>query len=328
MIKIGQIGLGHNHGAAKMATIRKFSNLFDVIGIAPENEMWMEKRSNLPAYEGLPILTADEIIRNCDAVLVETEIPLLTQTAQKCADARKHILMDKPASGTLSEFKHLLETAKQNNLVLQLGYMYRYNPAILKCIEKLNNNEFGQITSINAEMSASDPVNYRRWLSQFPGGGMYIFGSHLLDLIIRFMGRPVNVHSLFSTSGKDNLKLKDQALAVLEYPNGMARIYTSAIEINGYGRRQFIISGTKATASILPMERPCRMTWSDTEIAKHHHEDFKVTVPVADPPKECRYDDEVQSFYNYVTGKEKNPWTYEHDYIVQETLLKIIEGEK
>ena len=57
MIKIGQIGIGHNHGAAKMQTLRKFPALFEIVGIAPESDTWFQKRGALAAYQELPILT-------------------------------------------------------------------------------------------------------------------------------------------------------------------------------------------------------------------------------------------------------------------------------
>ena len=38
MIKIGQIGIGHNHGAAKMNAFRKFPELFEVVGVAEEDD--------------------------------------------------------------------------------------------------------------------------------------------------------------------------------------------------------------------------------------------------------------------------------------------------
>lgn len=44
MIKIGQIGIGHNHGEAKMLAVRKFPELFEVVGYAEENEEWIKKR--------------------------------------------------------------------------------------------------------------------------------------------------------------------------------------------------------------------------------------------------------------------------------------------
>ena len=36
-IKLGQIGIGHNHGAEKMRTARKFPELFEIVGYAEEN---------------------------------------------------------------------------------------------------------------------------------------------------------------------------------------------------------------------------------------------------------------------------------------------------
>ena len=38
MIKIGQIGLGHNHGEGKMKAVRKFPELFEVVGICEQDE--------------------------------------------------------------------------------------------------------------------------------------------------------------------------------------------------------------------------------------------------------------------------------------------------
>lgn len=326
MIRIGQIGIGHNHGAARMQTLRKFPELFEIVGYAPESDDWQKKRGSLPAYEGIPRLTAEEIIEKSDAVLVETQISLLTATAQKCVDAGKHVLMDKPAGGTLEEFGHLLQTAKEKNLVLQLGYMYRYNPAVKKCLELLDSGELGEIYAVNAEMSAHDPVKYRQWLSQFPGGGMYIFGSHLLDLVIRILGKPEKVHTFYKQSGLDGVAQPDQGLAVLEYPRAMAKIYTSAVEVNGFGRRQLMVSGSKGTVDIVPLERPCRMTWSDRQLATQVHDDRKVEIPVEDLPRESRYDEEFRCFHDYVTGAKKDPWSYEHNYLVQEVLTQIVGG--
>ena len=109
-IKIGQIGIGHNHGEAKMLAVRKFPELFEIVGFSEDNEEWIKKRGNLKGYEGLTLHSTDELISKCDALLIETDVWDLTETAQKCIDAGKHIHMDKPASGTLTEYKNLLDT--------------------------------------------------------------------------------------------------------------------------------------------------------------------------------------------------------------------------
>ncbi|MBQ7089545.1 MAG: Gfo/Idh/MocA family oxidoreductase [Clostridia bacterium] len=131
MIKIGQIGIGHNHGEAKMLAVRKFPELFEVVGFAEENEEWIKRRGNLKSYEGLKRYSVDELIEKCDALLIETDVWNLTETAQKCIDAGKHIHMDKPASGTLEEYKKLLEAAKEN------PFTYEHEFAVQEVLDKI-----------------------------------------------------------------------------------------------------------------------------------------------------------------------------------------------
>ena len=327
MIKIGQIGIGHNHGEAKLAAVRKFPELFQVIGFAEEDEEWIRKRGMLPAYQGLPRLSVEEVIAQSDAVLVECDVWNLTKYAKMCIDAGKHIHMDKPASGTLEEYKALLDDAQAKGLVVQLGYMYRYNPAVLKCFEAVKQGKLGEIYSINAEMSTFHSPEYKRWLTNFPGGIMYILGSHLVDLIVYLLGEPEKVTSFLKKTQLDGIDLEDNNLAVLEYEKALARVFVSSVEVNGWGRRQLVVSGSKGTINIVPLENECTMTWADTEISTNPYEDMKQTVPVRDLPKDCRYDDMMQDFYDYVMGTKQNPFSYAHDYAVQKVLYSIV-GEK
>ena len=325
-IKIGQIGIGHNHGEAKMRAVRKFPELFEVVGYAEENERWIEKRENLKGYEGLPRLSVDEIIKNSDAILVESDVWDLTQYAMRCVEAGKHIHMDKPASGSLEEYKCVLDTAKAKSLVVQLGYMYRYNPAVLKCFEHIKIGDLGEIYSVNAEMSTFHSLAYKKWLTNFGGGIMYILGSHLVDLIVYMLGEPKKITSFMKHTGLDGIDFEDNNLAVLEYEKALARIYVSSVEVNGWGRRQLMVSGSKGTVNIMPLENDCHMTYASTEFSVKPYEDVKIEVDVNDVPKNDRYDEMMQDFYAYIQGTKQNPFTYEHDYTVQKVLSEIVGG--
>ncbi len=326
MIKIGQIGIGHNHGEAKMKAVRKFPELFEVVGYAEENEEWVQKRGNLPGYEGLKRMSVEEIIEKSDAILIETDVWNLTETAQKCIDAGKHVHMDKPAGGTLAEYKHLLDTAKEKELVVQLAYMYRYNPAVQECIKRVQGGDLGEIYSINAEMSTFHQEEYKKWLTHFKGGIMYILGSHLVDLIVYLLGKPQKVTSFLKHTGLDGIDFADNNLAVLEYEKALARVFVSSVEVNGFGRRQFMVSGSEGTFNINPIERPLTVTYSDRSIADKTYEDRKILLPFEDHTAHGRYDEMMKDFYAYIKGTKQNPFTYEHDYAVQEVLWEIIGG--
>lgn len=325
-IKIGQIGIGHNHGGAKMATVRKFPELFEVIGYAEENEKWIEKRANKPSYEGLKRYSVSELIERCDAIMLESDVWDLDKYAKLCVSAGKHIHMDKPA-GILDEFKSVLDTAKGKKLVVQMAYMYRYNPAVLECFEHIKNGDLGEIYSINAEMSTYHSKNYKTWLKNFGGGIMYILGSHLVDLIVYMLGEPKRIHSFMKHTGLDGVDLEDNNLAVLEYDKALARIFVSSVEVNGYGRRQLMVSGSLGTVNICPLERPMKMTYSDLTIADEHYQDRKVEVAIPDTiAADTRYDVMMRDFYDYIIGAKENPFTYEHDYLVQKVLDEIVGG--
>ena len=325
-IKIGQIGIGHNHGEARMRAIRKFPELFEVVGYAEENEEWVVKRGGMAGYNNLSRMSVDELIQKSDALLIESDIWNLTDYAKKCVLAGKHIAMDKPASGTIEEFKEVLDIAKEKNLVVQLGYMYRYNPAILECIRAAKSGELGEIYSINAEMSTYHPVHYKKWLTNFNGGIMYILGSHMVDLIVYLLGEPNKVTSFLKHTKLDGVDFEDNNLSVLEYDKALARIFISSVEVNGYGRRQFVISGSKGTMEVKPIENPCQMWKSSTDIAKECYADIKEEVPVKMDATNCRYDQMMQDFYAYIVGEKQNPFSYEHDYLVQKVLDKVVGG--
>ena len=325
-IKIGQIGIGHNHGEAKMLAVRKFPELFEIVGYAEVNEAWIERRGSKVGYEGLTRMSVEEVIAKSDAILVESDVWDLTKYAQMCIDAGKHIHMDKPASGTLEEFKHLLDTAKEKDLVVQMGYMYRYNPAVLKCFEHLKNGDLGEIYSINAEMSTFHKPQYKQWLQNFGGGIMYILGSHLVDLVVYMMGEPKKITTFLKHTGADGIDLEDNNLAVLEYDKALARIFVSSVEVNGFGRRQLVVAGSRGTVDICPLEKGIHMTYSDSSFAPYGCKDKKIVVPCEDNTENGRYDDMMQDFYAYIQGTKKNPFTYEHDYLVQKVLDEIVGG--
>ena len=323
MIKIGQIGIGHNHGHAKMRTVQRFPELFEVVGYAEEDEGWISRRGGLAGYECIPRLSVEEVIEKSDAILVETDVWNLTKTAQLCVDAGKHIHLDKPGSGTPEEFRRLIRTAEEKKLVVQMGYMYRYNPGFLKLLEFIREGKLGDIYTIDAQMSTLHSVPFRRWLARYNGGIQYILGSHLVDLVVYLLGKPMKVTSFLKHSGKDGIDIPDIDLSVLEYEKAVAKIFVSSVEVDGHARRQFCVSGEKASVNIFPLEPP-EMTYSDLSIAKNPFENYHETVPLAENGK--RYDLMLQDFSDYILGKKENPFSYAHDIAVQEVLDQMVGG--
>ncbi len=323
-LKIGQIGIGHNH-SDKIKSIKRFPEYFELIGWSEENEEWVERRGSNAHFGDVPRLTKEEILEKSDAVLVETDVWDLTKTAMECVKAGKHVHMDKPASGTLEEYKQLLDEAEERNLTLQLGYMYRYNPNMETLLHMAKSGELGEITSIHAEMSTLHGDKYRTWLQNFHGGNMYIFGSHLIDLIVYLLGKPQKVLSHLGESGKNGIVCTDLSTATLIYEKALARVFVSSVEVNGWARRVFSVAGTEATVELRPIEEPVRMTLARFQ-PRAGRRDLFGELPVQELEAPNRYDKMLLEFYEYVVNGKENPFTYAHEYAVQQVLDEILGG--
>ena len=206
-----------------------------------------------------------------------------------------------------------------------MAYMYRYNYAIRKCIEMIKSGELGEIYQIDAEMSTYHSKEYREWLKHFKGGSMYIFGSHLIDLIVSILGEPKNIYSFIKQTGFEDVYSDDNNFAVLEYEKAIAKITTLSVEVNGWGMRRFAVMGSKGTVEIKPIELNVKMIKSTKAmVGSSHYSDIKEEINVKDVPTLSRYDEMMKEFYQSVTGEKANPYSYKHEFAVQKTLCKVV----
>ena len=66
-IRIGQIGIGHNHGSEKMNTLRRLSDLFEVVGVVEDDPQWRRRRGDWECYRGIPWMSEEELFRRLRA---------------------------------------------------------------------------------------------------------------------------------------------------------------------------------------------------------------------------------------------------------------------
>jgi predicted dehydrogenase len=328
-IKIGQIGTGHAH-AYKIGTLRRLTDLFEVVGVADDDPKQREKNENKGHYKDLPWMTVEELLAvpGLQAVGVETEERHLVSTALRCLQAGKHVQIDKPAGESLADFKQLLDVAKSKNLTVQMGYMYRNNPAIQFCFKAVKDGLLGRVYDVDSAMNRFDNPSARARVKTYSGGIAYLLGSHLIDLSLIIMGEPEKTHSFLRKTGGDGVI--DNSLTVFEYPNGgIATMRSSINEIEGFQHRYLIVRGTKGTITIRPLEVKGNMSGGTLHLAlaEASGEFIQGEQIVEMPPLKDRYEDQWIEFARIVNGNMKNPYPYEHEYLVQKYVLKSCEIE-
>ena len=324
-VKIAQIGTSVNsHGNDIFNSLKRNSDIFEIVGVAfPENER--EKfPERMVSFEGYKELTVEEILNDpeIEAVAVETEEVNLTKYALMAAEHKKHIHMEKPGGREPLDFEKLIQTVKRNKTVFHTGYMYRYNPYVMELKQQIKNGELGDIISVETQMNCIHPKEVREWLSNFPGGMMFFLGCHLIDLIFSIQGKPKKIIPLNKCSGINGVTSKDFGMAVFEYENGISFAKTSAVEIGGFERRQLVVSGTKKTVELKPLER---IMDGGNIITERYVRESLVWRDKTDKevsPLFNRYDDMMRGFAKMVVGEKKNPWDYDYELTLYKLLLQ------
>lgn len=319
-IKIGQFGTGHAHASGKIATLRKFADTYELVGVVEPDAKKRAAAMKNSAYKDVRWITEEELLntKGLQVVAVETEVKDLLSTAERCIAAGKHIHLDKPAGEKFSHFKRIVKDAERQKLIIQMGYMLRYNPGIQFCQHALQHGWLGRVFSIEAAMSKVMSPSSRATLFPYRGGAIFELACHVLDSAIHVLGRPQKVTAFNRSSSSLNDGFPDNQYAVLEYPHATAIIHSAIVEIDGGARREFVVCGEHGTVEIRPLEpAKVRMTL-DRPQGEYKKGWQDVTVLKATG----RYDGDFTDLAAVIRGEKEYGWSYEHDLIVQETLLR------
>ena len=323
-IKVAQIGTSrYSHGTPVWKRLNRHNDLYEVVGYSfPENE-----REKVPEFmhyfDGYREMTVEEILNDpeIEAVVVETEEIYLTKYALMVAKAGKHLHMEKPGGIELEAFRELIDTMKEKKLTFTTGYMYRFNPEIIKALDRIERGELGRIYSVEAHMSCKQTAELREWLSCFPDGMMFYLGCHLIDLIYRIMGEPEQVVRLSCSTGIDGIDTVDCGMVAFKYPDGVAFAKTGANERGGFLRRQLVICGELGTIEIKPLEVLCQDKLQYTVSSQNRAEDGRVPWEVTQTEPYDRYDAMIRNFGEIIRGK-KNPYSYDYELGLYELIQK------
>ena len=323
-IKIGQIGTGNQH-AYKIGTLRKLTDLFEVVGFVEDDPKLREKALGSSSFKGLKVMSTDELlaIPGLQAVAVETEERVCIPPAVRCIRAGKHIHLDKPCGESLPKFRQLLDEAKAGNLTVQVGYMYRNNPAVQFCIKAVKDGLIGNVFDLDTAMGRYDGAGYRNLIKDYQGGIAYILACHLIDIVVSLMGEPEKINPYLRQTRADGVL--DNCLAVFEFSRDrLATIRTSITEAKGFQRRRLKVMGDKGSIIIQPIESKGNMSGGVLTLAlEEDRGGFEKGIQTVDmPPLKDRYEDQWREFAAVLNGDMVNPYTYEHDYIVHKCHLE------
>lgn len=306
-MRIGQIGTEHAHAAGKMTAMRSLTDLWEVVGVTGPK-----------GYDGVKSMSVEELLAVPDlkAVAVETTVEASCEMARECIEAGKHVHLDKPGALNHEEFKTMRMEAEKRGLTVQMGYMLRYNPAFELLFQAVREGWLGEITEIDAAMGKLADPGTRKKIGELEGGGLFELGCHIIDAAMTILGKPASVMAFSTPVGKDGVK--DNQMAVLQYPKATAVIRCNHTDPFGGPRRRFNVTGTEGTFEIVPLESGK----VNLSLTKAHGSYKKGAQSIQlDVPKD-RYAGEFTDLAKVVRGEKKLAWDAAHDIAVHETVLR------
>ncbi|MBI5554350.1 MAG: Gfo/Idh/MocA family oxidoreductase [Elusimicrobia bacterium] len=138
LLKMGVVGIGRL-GAHHARIVSSLPDV-ELVGICDINEPQVRKFARL--YKTTAYPDYHQLLNKVDAISIAVPTPLHYQIAKDFIKAQVHCLIEKPITPALAEAEELLSMVKQNNLILQVGHIERFNPAVLEAQKYIHEPKF------------------------------------------------------------------------------------------------------------------------------------------------------------------------------------------
>jgi len=184
MLKAAVVGVGSM--GANHARVYKELPGVQLVGIADSHEktaISIGNRHNVPAF-------ADHIklIEETKPNLVTLAVPTMLhhELAMDLINRGVHLLIEKPIATTVAEGRELVDAAVAKGVVLAVGHIERFNPAVMELRRRLNEGMVGRVYQISTRRLSPYPTRIR------DAGVVIDLATHDIDLMRHLIQSPIS----------------------------------------------------------------------------------------------------------------------------------------
>ena len=278
-VRVGFIGVG---GQGRALLTRADHNFVEVKAIADIRPDSLAAADDILKKKGQPPATHyvefKEMLEKEDIEAIITAPPLWAHAdiVTACLNAGKHVLCEKMMAKTREGYTAMMDAARKNNRILEIGYQRNYNPVYRSAYEGvMKTGQLGDIYHVrlswarNGNWRRNQPIpskdydaskwGYPTWEHlmnwrlywRYSEGLFAELGSHQVNAANWFLGKsPEKVQAMGGVYRfKDGREVPDHVFATFQYPGGVTGTFSS-IESNAFDERYEAFFGTKATLII------------------------------------------------------------------------------
>ena len=240
-INVGVVGvgaMGENH--VRVYHKMEEANLVAVSDVSERALKKIEKK-----YDTNGFTQFSELLENPEIEAVSVCVPTTFHhdVVMEAIKNKKHVLVEKPIAFTVEEAEEMIAAAKEAGVKLATGHVERFNPAVQKAKELIENEVIGDLVTISAKRVGPFPPRIK------DVGVAIDLAIHDLDVMNFLIEAPVKQVYATMSSILDQSDFEDHAEIMVSFDEDI----TGILEVNWltpYKRRQIEITGTDGIITI------------------------------------------------------------------------------
>ncbi len=223
-VNIAVTGLGHFHGYSYARAVKELTH-GNLVAVSDDDAGRAKEAGQRYGVEHY-LDYHDVLKRNdVDAVIITSENTKHAQMAVDAAEARKHVLCEKPMATTVPDADRMSSAAQRAGIKFQMCFVMRYHAVSRLIKNAVDKGRIGKVVAMTG-------TNHLKWLEQLHtgffirpelsgGGSVMDHTIHLLDLM-RWYTKS-EAQKVYTTIGKNvhpELPVEDNGLTVIDFRSG------------------------------------------------------------------------------------------------------------
>lgn len=212
--RVAIIGLG-SIGRRHLRLIKEINQDIKIVLVrSGKGKKWPEE--TMADYVVSSIQGAIEL--NVQAAIISSPSILHIEQALQLANEGIHLLIEKPLSNSMERVNELHEIAQDNDCIILVGYVLRFDRGARKFKQWLEGDHLGRVLHARIECGSYLPdwrpdQDYQKGVSASKelGGGVLLELSHEIDYLHWFFEKPISVYAMLRNSGILGIDVEDQA---------------------------------------------------------------------------------------------------------------------
>jgi scyllo-inositol 2-dehydrogenase (NAD+) len=216
-LRVALLGAGRA-GSVHAGNLADYAARVELVAVVDERR---EAAEALGPSAGL-----DEALERADAVVISTPTFTHRDLAVRAADAGKHVFCEKPMALTVVECDDMIAAAERTGVVLQIGFMRRFQPEFVEAKRRIEAGDVGEPMVIKSLTRGPGLPPTWAWSLERSNGMLAEVNSHDFDSVRWLAGSEIErvyaevANHKGPARGVDAEDFYDNAVVSLRFANG------------------------------------------------------------------------------------------------------------